>query len=242
MAKSLNQYVIAKQLDLAPATVSRALHQKPGINPETRERVHKLASKLGYSLRPRNKSSSYTAADYLGVLVQTPKSHWAQFRYLVSMSDAAARLNTSLIVHYVGFGECTAMLNPDRQPSAMRDGRVKGVCLIHRWPYEVVEELSKRFACVSIMHSYPGLTVDVIELDHRSAMNQLVKHLHSLGHRRIGFFGYSTDLSWSGARFAGYAETLMKLGLEYNQKWVIPIQVDAFEEKNMPQQAAQEAI
>ena len=240
--KTLNQYVIAKQLDLAPATVSRALHQKPGINPETCERVHKLAMKLGYNLRPRNKTNANPSSHYLGVLVQTPKSHWAQFRYLISLSDAAAKLNASLIVHYVGFGECASVLNSDRQPAAMRDGRVKGVCLIHRWPYEVVEELSKRLACVSIMHFYPGLNVDVIELDHRGAMIQLVKHLYSLGHRRIGFFGYSSDLSWSGARFAGYAEMLMKLGLPIHSQWTIPLPAEAFEEKTMPHHAVEQAI
>jgi LacI family transcriptional regulator len=242
MTKLLNQYVIARQLGLAPATVSRALHEKPGINPETRDRVHKLALKLGYTIRPRNKTKNNSAAHYLGVLVQTPKSHWAQFRYLISLSDVASQLNASLIVHYVGFGECANVLIPERQPSAMRDGRIKGVCLIHRWPYEVVEELSKRFACISIMHTYPGLHVDVVELDHRGAMEQLVRHLYYFGHRQIGFLGYCRDLAWSSARFAGYVEMQMKLGLPYKPQWVIPVPAEAFEEKSMPESITNEVI
>jgi len=234
--------MIAKQLDLAPGTVSRALHQDPGIHPDTRDRVIKLAKKLGYSLRPRIKSSSESEASYLGVLVQTPEVNWAQTRYLVGISEAAARLNAWLTVHYVGFRDCPSVLNPARQPPAMRDGRIKGVCLIHRWPQEVVEELTRRYVCVSIVHFYPSLTVDLIDMNHRAGMDQLVDHLYSLGHRKIGFFGHSVGLSWSRARFAGYIEAFAKLGLPINPQWIIPLQPEEFEERSMPDSAIQEAI
>ncbi|HTV47850.1 MAG TPA: LacI family DNA-binding transcriptional regulator [Phycisphaerae bacterium] len=242
MTKSPNQSFIAKQLDLAPGTVSRALRHDPGIHPDTRERVIKLAKKLGYALRPRVKNITESEASYLGVLVQTPEVNWAQTRYLVGISEAAAKLNAWLTVHYVGFRDCPSVLNPTRQPPAMRDGRIKGICLIHRWPQEVIEQLTRHYACVSIVHFYPSLSVDLIDMNHRSGMDQLIDHLYSLGHRKIGFFGHSTGLSWSRARFAGYIEAFAKLGLPINPRWIIPLESEEFEERMMPDSALQDVI
>jgi LacI family transcriptional regulator len=242
MGKSPNQSVIAKELNLAPGTVSRALRQEPGIHPDTRERVLKLARKLGYSLRPRVKTINEADNYYLGVLVQTPEVNWAQTRYLVGISEAAARLNAWLTVHYVGFRDCPSVLNPNRQPPAMRDGRIRGICLIHRWPNEVVEELTRNYVCVSIVHFYPSLNVDLIDMNHRAGVDQLADHLYALGHRKIGFFGHSIGLSWSRARFAGYIEAFAKLGLPVNPQWIIPLEPEEFEERSMPDSAIQEAI
>jgi LacI family transcriptional regulator len=242
MGKSPNQSLIAKELNLAPGTVSRALRQSPGIHPETRQRVQQLARKLGYSIKSRVKTASETDAHYLGVLVQTPESTWIQPHHLLGLSEAAARMNATLIVHYVGFRECANVLSPNHQPMAMRDGRVKGICLIHRWPHEVIAELTKHYACISIVNFFPSLNVDLIDLDHRGGMNQLFEHLYSLGHRRIGFFGLTGNFSWSRARFAGYVDALMKQRLSFNSQWVIPLQPETYEERFMPESAIQEAI
>jgi hypothetical protein len=48
MAK-INQQLIADQLRLSRATVSRCFTNHPGINPTTRAKVFALASRLGYS-------------------------------------------------------------------------------------------------------------------------------------------------------------------------------------------------
>ncbi|HTV47851.1 MAG TPA: LacI family DNA-binding transcriptional regulator [Phycisphaerae bacterium] len=242
MDKPPNQSLIAKDLNLAPGTVSRALRQLPGIHPETRERVLQYARKLGYSLRSRGREVSDTSGHYLGVLVQTPESTWIQPHHLVGLSDAATRMNVTLIVHYVGFQECANVLNPNMQPIAMRDGRVKGVCLIHRWPENVVEQLCKHYACISIVNYFPSANVDLIDIDHRGGMNQLFEHLYSLGHRKIGFFGLSESFSWSRSRFAGYVDALMKQGLSFNPQWVIPLQPESYEERFMPESAVQEAL
>ncbi len=92
MSKAPNQTLIARQLNLAPGTVSRALRQQPGIKSETRERVLKLAQKLGYTVRLRGQAAADAEACYLGVLVQSPESSWTHTRYLVGLSQAAAAI------------------------------------------------------------------------------------------------------------------------------------------------------
>ncbi len=240
MAKKANQTLIARQLNIAPGTVSRALRHQPGIKPETRDRIMKLATELGYTIKPRGKSvaAAEKNACYLGVLVQSPESSLTHSRYLISLSEAAAAMNVTLIVHHVLFGECGGILNAEKQPAAMRDGRVRGLCLVHRWPEEVVAELSRRFPCVSIVHFYPELPVDLIDMDHRGGMNLLAEHLYSLGHRQIGFFGRCGEVSWSRARYAGYVEAMSKLELPVDPRWSIPLPGDCFDQRILPPSAA----
>lgn len=244
MGKKANQTVIARQLNLAPGTVSRALRHQPGIKPETRERILKLAAELGYTIKPRGKSN--TGGDkngcYLGVLVQSPESALTHSRYLVSLSEAAAGMNVTLIVHHVLFSECAGILNADKQPAAMRDGRVRGLVLVHRWPEQVVAELSKKFPCVSIVHFYPSQRLDLIDMDHRDGMNQLTEHLYSMGHRRIGFFGRCAEVSWSRARYAGYVEAMTKLNLPVDPQWTISLPGDCFDQRALPPAAAAAAV
>lgn len=244
MGKKANQTVIARQLNLAPGTVSRALRHQPGIKPETRERILKLAAELGYTIKPRGKSSvgSEKNGCYLGVLVQSPESALTHSRYLVSLSEAAAQMNVTLIVHHVLFSECAGILNADRQPAAMRDGRVRGLVLVHRWPEDVVAELTKRFPCVSIVHFYPSQRLDLIDMDHRDGMNQLAEHLYDLGHRRIGFFGRCADVSWTRSRYAGYVEAMTKLNLPISPDWSISLPIDCFDQRTLPREVAAAAV
>ncbi len=244
MGKKANQTFMARQLNLAPGTVSRALRHQPGIKQETRDRVLKLAAELGYSVKPRMKST--TSGDknslYLGVLVQSPESAFTHSRYMVGLSEAAAVMNVTLIVHYVHFNECGSVLDPDKQPAAMRDGRVRGLVLVHRWPEYVVAELSKQFPCVSIVHFYPSQKLDFIGMDHRDGTTQLAEHLLSLGHRRIGFFGQCAEISWSRGRFAGYVEAMTKLNLPVDPHWTIPLPTDSFDRQSLPPEAAAAAV
>ncbi len=244
MSKKANQTVIARQLNLAPGTVSRALRSQPGIKPKTRERILKLALELGYSVKSRGKlnASDDRKDRFLGVLVQSPESTLTHSRYLVSLSQAAANMNVTLIVHHVLFSECGSILNADKQPAAMRNGRVRGLILVHRWREEVVEGLTKRFPCVSIVNFYPAQPLDLIDMDHRGGMNQLVEHLHGLGHRRIGFFGRCGEVSWSRARFAGYVEAMCKLELPIDPQWSIALSGDCFDQRTLPPSAVAAAI
>ncbi len=244
MGRKANQTFMARQLNLAPGTVSRALRHQPGIKQETRDRVLKLAAELGYSVKPRMKSTTDGDKNgfYLGVLVQSPESALTHSRFMVGLSEAAAGMNVTLIVHYVHFNECGSVLDPDKQPAAMRDGRVRGLVLVHRWPEHVVAELSKQFPCVSIVHFYPSQKLDFVGMDHRDGTNQLAEHLLSLGHRRIGFFGQCAEVSWSRGRYAGYVEAMTKLNLPVDPRWTIPLPTDSFDHQSLPPEAAAAAV
>ncbi len=234
------QALIAESLQLSQGTVSRALRNRPGIRPEVRIKVLEAASQLGYQLPASSEpdNTSTTEGHFAGVLLHAPHDRWrSRDGYLMGVSAAAPSLNVTLVLHHVNTMDCESILAPANQPPVMRRGLMKAIILVFRWPQQVVRDLSARFACVSLQHEYPGLPVDVVSVNHTQAMHELMRHLYTQGHRRIGFVGRSSDLSWSRSRFAGYVDALCQFGLEYDPARVIDVatmDLEAYERPNNP--------
>jgi LacI family transcriptional regulator len=214
---------IAEKLNLSVATVSRALRRIPGINPETRARVMQTAAQLGYH-SPKTYRAEPLASGHLhhiGVLVEMPTNQMPPDSYIIGMSDAAMTLNASLVIHYVKADQCERILEPEFQPRAMSSGLLSGLILVFRWPAEIVRELTRTTPAVSIAHKYTGVATDVLGIDNQEGIDVLMRHLHGLGHRKIGFLGRCGELHWSSMRFGAYVASLTSLGLEYQPGWVV---------------------
>jgi LacI family transcriptional regulator len=229
--KSPGQAVIAEKLNLSQSSVSRALRNKGGISREICEKVRDAARELGYRLPSPNDTEPAAEKDgaFVGVLVHSPHRGWIKGGYISGISEVAPELNTTLVLHHVDTADCMNVLDPKFQPPVMRNGLMSAVILVFRWPEEVVAQLAKRYACVSLQHEYQTASIDQIRLDHVQAVQAMMTHLQSLGHRKIGFVGRCGDLSWSRGRFTGYLDSLFQLGLEFSPDRVIQVAASTLE-------------
>lgn len=224
-SSEVNLATIAKRLDLSISTVSRALRNEQGINPDTRERVVEMAKAVGYLTG--GEIVTATRARPLNILAMGQCSMaTVDQRYLAGMSTASVALNLSIISHHVMPDAVESILDPARQPINMRNGLIDGIVLLHRWPDHIAAKLSEQYPVVSIVHSYPGLPIDLVGTDDRQGILALAKHLLACGHRRIGFFGLTAEVSWARSRFAAYIEAMVTLGLPANLDDVVWITLD----------------
>jgi DNA-binding LacI/PurR family transcriptional regulator len=215
---------IAQHLNCSIATVSRALHNGHKLNPETVRRVEDAAQTMGYTSPPRRVKESALHHNIL-TLTQSSNSRTNQ-DYLVGMSRASISLNLSILSHHLDAKHCADILVPAQQPMPMRQRLVDGLVLIHRWPDEVVQALSRQWPLVSIIHEYPDVEVDYVGVDDRLGFYRILRHLHDGGHRRVGFFGLCPEISWSRARFAAYVEGLIYFGWAYHPEDAVKISLE----------------
>jgi len=218
----INQTELARRLKLSTATVSKSLRNHPDINPNTRARVLDLAAKLDYQLRhdsriDRHKSK---ALRFIGVMAyggipDTPADH-AALRYMAGLSEAAESNRVSLVVHHV-FGDSHKLLEESSQPPAMRQGILEGLILIHRFDADVVRRLAARMPCVTLVHHVAAARLDHVDADCLGAMSQAAEHLRSLGHQRIGFFGFQKQLSHSRVRYAAYVTAMLEKDMPFEE-------------------------
>lgn len=223
-SRSATMQDIAGRLNLSVATVSRAIRRLPGINAETRARVFKAASEIGYQL-PGGEGvgdAENGSLQHIGVFLETEDSHLPS-PYLTGMSEACTTLNASLVVHSVKPGECEAVLDPARAPRAMRSGLLSGIVLVHWWPLPVVKALSAKLPTVSIVHRYSGVDMDLVGIDNEGGMSLLMQELYARGHRKFAFIGRCGRLHWANARFGGYVAALSALGLDYDGRSIVDV-------------------
>ena len=225
-----NLTTLAERLGVSISTVSRALRGMEGIHPETRSRIIALSHQMGYS------SKSPAVGPMTSELERDPRHILAlsqntapqiDQRFMAGISGAAVSYNIAVLTHLVAQNQCDSVLDSRTAPTSFRTGLVKGLILLHRWPSAVARQLCEKLPSVSVVHDYPGTQIDLIGIDERRGINELMEHLYHAGHRRIGFFGLCPEVTWSCGRFAAYVESLTRLDLEYEPANVVRIDLQA---------------
>ena len=208
---------IAAALGVSVSTASRALRNADGIHPETRRMVLQKAGEMGYVM-PGLQGPDINARPHQILALATEVAPGTDQGFLTGMSRSSIAMNLAVLSHHVRPDDCWSVLDLEKQPVAMRAGLVDGVVLIHFWPDDVAAVIAQRFPTVSIVYSYPGVEIDVVGRDDRAGMALLLEHLLEGGCRRIGFFGFCHEVSWSCARFAAYVEAMRSRDLPYHPK------------------------
>jgi DNA-binding LacI/PurR family transcriptional regulator len=229
VSNRVNLSSIAERLGVSVSTVSRALRQTGGIHPETEARIAGLAHEMGYSPKGLVRSEVRSAQPELRhvlALSQTTLPHIDQ-RFMAGMSGAAVAFNVAILSHLVAHDQCLSVLDARLGPASLRGGSVRGVVLLHRWPMEVAMQICGRFPTVSIVHDYPGSSIDLIGIDDRRGVDVLVEHLYQGGHRRLGFFGLCPEVSWSSSRFAAFVEALTRRDMVYEPRNAVRIDLES---------------
>ncbi len=94
---------IADALGISIGTVDRALHARPGVNPATRDRVLRMAGKLGY--RPNLAARALKLNRHLRIAVQLPKEIACFFDPLKEgiRAGASASFATGVEMHFADY-------------------------------------------------------------------------------------------------------------------------------------------
>jgi LacI family transcriptional regulator len=102
-------------------------------------------------------------------------------------------------------------------------GCKRGTLFVYPYAESAVEAVAQRIMTVSVLESYSRLGIDFVDTDDAPAVNTLVGHLNSSGHRRIGFVSWHYPITghWVSRRFGGYAEALKSRGLTLKREWVL---------------------
>lgn len=242
--RKINQKDIAQTLNVSVATVSKALRGSySDINSETRARVLNMASQMGYmhNTRQQEAITEETGSYWIGVLILRKLHEWQHTHYFAGMSEKCAKLNVSLVLHYVSEDNAEQILDPEHQPPAMRKGDLSGLVLVNHWPDHIVSRLAEKNPCVTIQHVYPT-PMDWVGADENQGIDLLLDHLYALGHRKIGFFGQCNAVDIARNRLSAFINGLFRLGLEFDPRSVVPLEKTHLEDKEMNISAYLDAV
>ncbi len=211
---------IAKELNLAVSTVSRALSGHSRISEATRQRVWKLAEQLNYQPNHLAAALRKGRSNTLGVIVPHIDGHF--FALVMKGMEAVA--------NQAGFNVMLCQSNEDyehekKNIETLINAQVEGILVsLARTTrdFKHFEKVRKRdVPLVFFDRILDGADVSAVVLDDFQGGYQSTKHLLDQGCRRIAHFGGPQHLNIYKNRYAGYRQALLDHGIAPEAELVI---------------------
>ncbi len=206
------------------ATVSKALNDHKDIGEETKQRIRQTAKEMGYfpnsSARALKTNKSYN----IGVLFvdEVPQSGLTH-DYFANILDSF-KIAVEAKGYDITFINCNHMRKG--RLSYLEHSKFRGVdgvliaCVNFQDP-EVVELAKSDIPVVTI--DYPFKNRLAVMSDNAKGIQDLLKYIYSMGHRRIAYIhGQTNNDNVTGSRVKFFVKTAKELGLKIPKEYIIP--------------------
>ncbi len=210
---------VGRRAGVSVTTVSRVLNSSGRVSSATAERVWQAADALGYQINHIAKSLRVGATHVVAVIVgDLGNPFYADFIKGVELAAQSAQLSVSI---------CAGAQDDEgarRQVQMLLSKRVDGVIM---WGWCLGPDYIERLLAAGIrvagieVQPNPPTGVRSLTIDFRSGMRDVVAHLVSLGHRRIGYLWDRHDQpATPESRFFCFREAMREHGLPLQEEWI----------------------
>ena len=205
---------VAQEAGVSYQTVSRVINDRPDVAPETRARVQRAITELGYAPNIIARSLIQGRSNTLGV-VGFGLELFGPTRVLTGIERAATELGFSLLLSILD------RLDPDRMDAIINDllsRQVDGVVWAVPGHVTTFEWLADRLGGVAVPTVFLNKRQDpgqqVVAMDNRLGARLAVEHLLEQGYRRIGIIKGPRGWWEAREREAGWRATMQAAGID----------------------------
>lgn len=212
---------VAKICNVSTGTVNRALNNKPGIKPATKNRILHVVRELNYRPNYHARTLATGRTNTIGLVLPNVDNEF--FAMLCSGVEKIG-WETGFVMNLVLSND-----NPEKETKALTSFLERGVEGIIVFPVSREVETIQRCVdadskVVLLLNELPISSVSVVKVDDFQIMATTVEHLVRSGHRDIayidGYMHYSPvyNDSINRERYRGYRETLVKNHIMYDRE------------------------
>lgn len=203
---------IARMAGVSKATVSRVLNDKPDVDPATRERILRLMDQYGFVPSVAAAGLAGGRPHLIGALI--PSLTWPLMPEVM--------LGIGELVEHTSYEVVLYTMSQKQDRSSVIDRILAArltAGLLALFPGQSIDHLKKLheegFPVVLIDDQRTGETTTIpwVGTDNRAGAYAAVRHLLSLGHRRIAHIQGPSEFQVSRDRFAGYCDALLEAGI-----------------------------
>jgi len=209
---TISIYDIAKEANVAPSTVSRALQNHPRIGTETKARIQALAKTMGYVPSAVAKSLTTNKTWTIGMVVTAVAdpvvadildgveavAQDAGYSVFLSNSRDDAEREAALIETFQRRRVDAIIVHASRRNKLYNSKLTQ-----HQVPIILIE------------HQEPGNYQHTVSTDSKRGGQLATEHLIGLGHRRIGFVGALERPRSNEERLNGYKAALEQANIPF---------------------------
>lgn len=218
---------IADKLNISATTVSRAMNNRSGINPKTRQRVLEALKEAGYERKVGLRTSRYIGFVY-------PHE---SFRTTLGIYHAALLGGVLSSLSHKDYDFAMVDLAKEKKKNEtytqfFHRKEIRGVILQSRQEDQhVMEAISNEGFPAVLVASHLSNTnlkhpMNSVECDSQIPTRQAVEYLINLGHRRIAFVTGNWHDHDLDTRYEGFLEAMAQAGLEPDPTLVFRVPPD----------------
>ncbi len=205
---------LARMTNTSVATVSRAIGNKPGVTPETRERIAQLAESLGYQPNRNAQSLVKQKTHLIGLIVSALRNPW-YVEFLGRMESFWTERGYQILV-------TESQLSPQREQeniNIMLQHQAEGLVIfpVSDWlsqeNFDYFLKLKLRRFPFVLIGRVEGYGFDCVYTEEIESATRLTKHLVNLGHTRFGMVDYDPRNRPARERLEGIKRALITAGL-----------------------------
>jgi DNA-binding LacI/PurR family transcriptional regulator len=214
---------VAREAGVSRGTVSRVLNGGHYVSPAAQEAVNAAIRRTGYVVNRHARSLITGRSDSIGFLLTEPQEKLFEdpnFNVLLrGCTQALAAHDIPLLLMLAGTEE-----EQRRITRYITAGHVDGVLVVSSHSADPVAEELRKAGVPLVQCGKPmglGSKVSYVAADDRDGARDMVRHLLSLGRRRIGVVTGPLDSPGGVDRLAGYKEVLAEAGIEIDERLVV---------------------
>lgn len=207
--KKVTMQNIADEVGVSRMTVSKCFQDSDDISAEMKERIRKVAAKLGYIY---SKQARYRALVLVSeVFLAKTEDFYNSLYQRLNEFGGLNNITLSLVV-IRNQGEASAALDSEA-------GTADGILILGQQPPAVVEEVKRRgLPVICVDFYYRNLEVDTVSCNNFQAAFNLTSYLIERGHQNIAFVGNLNATSSINDRYFGYSKALLEAELPMSKE------------------------
>lgn len=217
--KVITIYDIAKEAGVSPSTVSRVLTNNANVRCEKREKVQSLINKYNFKPNALARGLADTKSKVIGILAADVRNPY--YAELVVSCEQAARAAgyTVLVSNFLGEIELE-----ERQLEKLLEQRVDAIIqlggrvddLVSNIEYVELVNQAMATTPVIVTGKLDGTKCRMVRIDSMKALDLLMEHLLSLGHRKIAMLGGDLKVLSTYEKFLRYKQILKENGIAFD--------------------------
>ncbi|HSN95265.1 MAG TPA: LacI family DNA-binding transcriptional regulator [Anaerolineaceae bacterium] len=214
---------VADLAGVSRTTVSFVLNNdiRFSIRPETQQKVHEAAAKLGYVPNASARALASNQAKAIGLIMTRDTRYISSDIFLPQLIggllDSVKLFGISLLIEWVEPGQQLQTYH-----KLTRAKHIDGMILtISRYDDTGLKVLEDSDIPVVLMGTVPHCKLNSVDIDNAGSAQKAVDHLLKLGHKQIACIT-DAPLPYSSAsqRLSGYQQALQSAGIGYDEALV----------------------
>lgn len=207
---------IAREAGVSAATVSRVLGDHPNVSQKTYQAVRRVIDK--YNFKPNSMARGLLSRSSRTMGIILPSITHPYYASIFSAAQEEAGSNGFVVqIYRLPYNIRISDAFVDQLIERRLDGVLfSGGFVEPKSPEElpaVLGRLKQYMPIVTVCPPIPGLSCISIYTDLALGMRKAVRHLATLGHRRIAFLGATDETRSVGDREAGFFDEMRALSL-----------------------------